>query len=366
MDKVGRIKFTTKEKANILKKTNGLCAHCGKKLDEYTMTVEHIYPIAKGGDHSEFNLVALCEKCNYEKSNDVCEIRGYYKYILEKYIYKYGHQLNKFMMYCDNDNIIKYSYLTYRVIPDNLKGVLNKPGKRSDRALKAICKNCCVKLKLEKAYSGDTEKIIAFLDKKASKYAIKSLPLYDNIYKILNAIQFGEVYTLTSPNGELHGVIILDKISIEDIDNPAIINIYEEIGCSSIYIMKLAFIDDKMEQVFSEIMDDFKHNCIIQKKLLLYFNVLDICYHGKDEYIKIPYTIDNVDGQLEWFSIKSIRKYCIEKYSDLKKYGVTQDEIDKLVDFITRGLTDEEMSEYLEYYNYLDKKILGDRRVDDE
>ena len=68
-EKQKRKKFSYAEKHSILEKTGYRCAHCGKSLDEHTLTIEHIFPVSKGGENNEFNLVALCEDCNFDKSN---------------------------------------------------------------------------------------------------------------------------------------------------------------------------------------------------------------------------------------------------------------------------------------------------------
>ena len=91
--KTERKAFSKQEKQNILKKTANKCGHCGKELSVDTMTIEHIFPLYKGGNHDEFNLVALCEDCNNDKSNLVYEITDYYTYILDKYISQYIRKL---------------------------------------------------------------------------------------------------------------------------------------------------------------------------------------------------------------------------------------------------------------------------------
>ena len=81
--------FSFEEKTDILKKTACKCGHCGMLLDENSMTVDHIFPVHKGGKNDEFNLIALCDRCNQEKSNWVCQVTDYYNYILPEYLDKY-------------------------------------------------------------------------------------------------------------------------------------------------------------------------------------------------------------------------------------------------------------------------------------
>lgn len=57
------------DKREILTRTGGICACCGKKLNVDTMTVEHVIPISRGGFDSIRNTIALCEQCNKDKGN---------------------------------------------------------------------------------------------------------------------------------------------------------------------------------------------------------------------------------------------------------------------------------------------------------
>lgn len=57
------------DKLDILKRTGGICACCGKKLDLSTVTIEHVIPISRGGYDSESNTIALCKECNQLKGN---------------------------------------------------------------------------------------------------------------------------------------------------------------------------------------------------------------------------------------------------------------------------------------------------------
>lgn len=57
------------DKQEILKRTNGICACCGKKLTVKTMTIEHVIPISRGGYDGPANTIPLCEQCNKDKGN---------------------------------------------------------------------------------------------------------------------------------------------------------------------------------------------------------------------------------------------------------------------------------------------------------
>lgn len=76
-----RVIFDIDKKKKVLHKSKGVCAHCGKKLTLEDMTVDHVIPLSKGGGNDLKNLVALCEKCNKDKSNYVVQPEEYFNYL---------------------------------------------------------------------------------------------------------------------------------------------------------------------------------------------------------------------------------------------------------------------------------------------
>lgn len=105
--------FTPDEKAQMLKRSGGVCVHCGKKLklNSKDLTAEHIIPLSKGGKNNKDNLVALCKACNHDKGNDVVW-SGWYKYANEelrtsiarmykRYFRDYDHLDNNHYTRCD-------------------------------------------------------------------------------------------------------------------------------------------------------------------------------------------------------------------------------------------------------------------------
>jgi 5-methylcytosine-specific restriction endonuclease McrA len=48
---------------------DGCCIYCGKELDKYTITLDHMIPKSKGGNDTMDNLVASCKECNTEKAD---------------------------------------------------------------------------------------------------------------------------------------------------------------------------------------------------------------------------------------------------------------------------------------------------------
>lgn len=70
------------DKKEILAKTNGICACCGKKLTIETMTIEHVIPINRGGLDGPGNTIALCEACNKMKGNTLYIPTWFYSAII--------------------------------------------------------------------------------------------------------------------------------------------------------------------------------------------------------------------------------------------------------------------------------------------
>lgn len=57
-----------KRKRRILEMHGHRCVYCGGEFDLAELTVDHVQPRVKGGDHSSGNLVACCRACNTEKA----------------------------------------------------------------------------------------------------------------------------------------------------------------------------------------------------------------------------------------------------------------------------------------------------------
>ena len=79
--------ITFEEKQQILQKTNGKCAKCGRALkigDNFTK--DHYIPLDKGGTNEMVNLIPLCYDCNQQKSNAVMKPKHFYKYVDDTYM----------------------------------------------------------------------------------------------------------------------------------------------------------------------------------------------------------------------------------------------------------------------------------------
>ena len=47
----------------------GRCVYCSARLDLGFATIDHVYPLAKGGAHAPGNLVLACARCNRAKGD---------------------------------------------------------------------------------------------------------------------------------------------------------------------------------------------------------------------------------------------------------------------------------------------------------
>ena len=81
MDKVGRRKA-------IWKKTNGVCAHCGKRTGATKQTIDHFIPKSWGGTYDRRNLLPLCQSCNWERKNEFVNPWKYYTFAPKQEILK--------------------------------------------------------------------------------------------------------------------------------------------------------------------------------------------------------------------------------------------------------------------------------------
>jgi 5-methylcytosine-specific restriction endonuclease McrA len=53
----------------VLRRDGFRCVYCGEMLPPESLTLDHVQPRMRGGDHSEGNLVAACRPCNADKGS---------------------------------------------------------------------------------------------------------------------------------------------------------------------------------------------------------------------------------------------------------------------------------------------------------
>jgi 5-methylcytosine-specific restriction endonuclease McrA len=52
----------------LLRRDGFRCVYCGEGFPAEALTLDHVQPRMRGGDHSEGNLVSACRACNAEKA----------------------------------------------------------------------------------------------------------------------------------------------------------------------------------------------------------------------------------------------------------------------------------------------------------
>ena len=65
----------------IYNRERGLCFYCLRRLEHDSRQLDHVVPLADGGDHSYRNLVSCCADCNFTKSGKGAAdfLRGLYR-----------------------------------------------------------------------------------------------------------------------------------------------------------------------------------------------------------------------------------------------------------------------------------------------
>lgn len=349
MDKTERRSFSKNEKRKMLEKTNFKCAHCGKQLDIDTMTVEHIFPIYKGGTNEEFNTTALCKKCNQEKNNLVYRVSDYYGHILPEYKTDYimkNHELVE--KYSKNtDKVFKFDAKTYSFIPNKYKVMIYNMKLRGAKRNKILdtARKVSVNLKLERAYEGDAHDIFELVKYISEHNEIcrgGNLDMCNNEMKILNAIKYGDAYVLRSQD-KICGAFLFTNADDYSLNVMQLKNIEEATKLRIKYVMTFGYVDVFAQEVYEEIMGDIFVQLVTNGVIPIYFNILDKMFIGDSDNIKLLYRLNEVDGTLEFFTIKGIRdslKDYLQPSFDIQK--IDKEEQDKIIDKYIYGNDEQE------------------------
>ncbi len=60
----GRKSLSKTTRFEVFKRDSFTCQYCGRKAPDVVLEIEHIHPVARGGDNDILNLVTSCESCN--------------------------------------------------------------------------------------------------------------------------------------------------------------------------------------------------------------------------------------------------------------------------------------------------------------
>ncbi|MCC5634322.1 HNH endonuclease [Nostoc sp. CHAB 5844] len=69
MNKTPRIRIPPEVRQYVFQRDKYQCQSCGKTSVETHLTIDHIIPLALGGQNDISNLHTLCLTCNQEKSD---------------------------------------------------------------------------------------------------------------------------------------------------------------------------------------------------------------------------------------------------------------------------------------------------------
>ncbi|HEX6938228.1 MAG TPA: HNH endonuclease signature motif containing protein [Longimicrobiales bacterium] len=59
-----------RRRERIFERDGHRCVYCGATPPADQLTLDHVQPRVRGGDHSDGNLVTCCRRCNVEKAGE--------------------------------------------------------------------------------------------------------------------------------------------------------------------------------------------------------------------------------------------------------------------------------------------------------
>ncbi|MFN6513765.1 MAG: HNH endonuclease [Nostoc sp. CreGUA01] len=71
MSKTPRIPIPLEVKKYVWQRDEYQCRSCGKTSLETNLTIDHIIPLARGGQNDISNLQTLCLACNQQKTDSI-------------------------------------------------------------------------------------------------------------------------------------------------------------------------------------------------------------------------------------------------------------------------------------------------------
>ena len=271
------------------------------------MTIEHIFPLDKGGDHNEFNVISLCSKCNSAKSNMVYNIRDYYKYIDKKYRKCYEDALSSVIKTAINPKkrIMAEDVRLYRGVNPMCMQMIYQSFRRNKARAMEFVKSSSIISKYELAYEAEATEIFKFLEKMRAK-GLYTDKIYDNEYKVKELIKFGQVYTFRMPDGSIKGVVGLFNIvrNNEDlpfqIENLADVNEQGLMHVVTLYVFEKGY-EEAADLVERDLINDFI-TCNLKLVVFSESQELHKLVKYSNKIINIPHRFRGNEGYIQCYT----------------------------------------------------------------
>lgn len=71
------VNFLPLTRKNIFERDKGRCAYCDREIKFSEFTIDHVYPVCKGGLNDWFNVRVACYSCNNQKDNKTLSELGW-------------------------------------------------------------------------------------------------------------------------------------------------------------------------------------------------------------------------------------------------------------------------------------------------
>jgi hypothetical protein len=247
-------------------------------------------------------------------------------------------------------------------MPDSVKYIFLQSAKRKrnrEKLLKLL-RNGVGRITLSKAFTAEAVEIAEYINRELKD--TDNGKLYDNEYKVLQAIKFGEVYVVRNGN-TLCGVFIFKRIlhdkRIEFVQLDAL---EMNSRLKQKYIITMAHVSRYIDAAaYNDIMSNILEDMLKSGIAPLYFGIISSYFDGdmKDKLIKLPYELEGIQSEVAFVPLKYERKMHMGFLQYLVDDGVmTEDELAEYVDTMIGDGTDESDEEaYADIVAY-NKKIV--------
>ena len=194
-----RINFDDIDRQKIWAKSDGYCAHCGKRIEfGGKATVDHFVPLSKGGVNMDYNMIMLCHDCNQKKGNLIYQPEGYLAYLhkedLDKLSDYFHHSYVHSFDFLHRHDILASDVLCYQALPADAPS----PRKQIRKGKHQASMYASYTITLKRMFAHDKDKLLSFtkdyLDKR--NYSYIDAQAFLDIWA-----EFGTIYYMEQSDG---------------------------------------------------------------------------------------------------------------------------------------------------------------------